>query len=54
MKSILDQFADDAIDAPEIVTGGKGRGNGGYNRTRSCSRTRTRRCSRTRSRSRCY
>ena len=36
MKSILDQFAADAINAPETVTGGSGR------RTHRRTRTRTR------------
>lgn len=46
MKSILDQFAPDAINAPETVTGGSGR------RTRGRTRTRTRRHTRTRTRTR--
>jgi hypothetical protein len=39
MKSILDQFAADAINAPETVTGGSGRRT--HRRTRGRTRTRT-------------
>ena len=37
MKSILDQFAADAINAPETVTGGSGRRT--HRRTRGRTRT---------------
>jgi hypothetical protein len=39
MKSILDQFKADAINAPETVTGGTGRRT--HRRTRGRTRTRT-------------